>query len=65
MGGLSIWHWLIVLIVWALLLVPIVKIINKAGFSGWRSIVSLIPLVNILGLWVFAYSKWPNSEDIK
>ncbi len=65
MNGLSIWHWLIVLIVWALLLVPIVKIINKAGFSGWRSIVSLIPLVNILGLWVFAYSKWPNSEDIK
>jgi hypothetical protein len=65
MGGLSIWHWLIVLIVWALLLVPIVKIINKAGFSGWWSIVSLIPLVNILGLWIFAYSKWPNSENIK
>ena len=63
MGSFSMWHWLFVLIVtWAVILVPIVKILNKSGFSGWWSIISLIPLVNIMGLWVFALSKWPNSK---
>lgn len=63
MGSYSIWHWLMVLIVtWAVILVPIVKILNKSGFSGWWSIISLIPFVNIIGLWVFALSKWPNSK---
>jgi uncharacterized membrane protein YhaH (DUF805 family) len=47
---------LLVLVVW---LVPTVKILHKAGYSGWWCILSLIPLVNIIFLWVFAFADWP------
>ena len=39
---------------------PAVKILNKAGYSGWWCILSLIPIVNVIFLWVFAYADWPS-----
>jgi hypothetical protein len=43
---------------------PISKILIKAGFSGWWVLVYLLPGFNIVAIWVFAFSKWPNlSED--
>lgn len=39
---------------------PYVKIIRKAGFSGWWVLLLFVPVVNLIGLWVFAYSEWPN-----
>jgi hypothetical protein len=35
MGSLSIWHWVVVLILAAIWLVPAAKILTKAGYSGW------------------------------
>lgn len=34
MGSLSIWHWLTVAFYLALLVLPVAKILSKAGFSG-------------------------------
>lgn len=62
MGAFSIWHWLIVMLVGIVYFVPMVKILNKAGYSGWYSVIVLIPLLNILALWMFAFSKWPNLK---
>jgi hypothetical protein len=59
MGSLSIWHWLIVAFYIALLIVPIAKILGKAGFSGWWSLLAILPIVNIICLWVFAFIRWP------
>lgn len=38
---------------------PIIRIIQKAGYSGWWCLIALIPFGAIVGLWVFAASDWP------
>lgn len=62
MGSFSIWHWLIVFIVFVAPLFPIGRILKKAGYSRWLAIFYLIPLVNLVLLYVFAYSDWPKRE---
>lgn len=59
MGGMSIFHWLIVVAVLVLYFIPVVKILRKAGYSGWWSLILLIPLVNIIMIYVFAFADWP------
>lgn len=62
MVGVSIWSLIIIAflliltVAWTLLLA---RIVGKAGYSKWWAIVTLIPLLNIIFIWVFAFSKWP------
>jgi hypothetical protein len=63
MGSFSIWHWLIVIILLAIYVVPGWRIVRKAGFPGALSLLMLIPLVNIILLWVFAFTRWPNQRE--
>jgi len=62
MGTLSIWHWLIVLFILASYIVPVWRILTKAGYSGLWCILGFIPLLNVIMLWVFAFSRWPNEK---
>ncbi len=62
MGSLSIWHWLFFIVWIVVFLVPLWRIVSKAGFNGALSLLSLIPLVNIVMLWVFAFVKWPHER---
>ena len=66
MFGMGLPEFLVILlIVGILIVIPawiISKILIKAGFSGWYSLLGVIPLVNILALWVFAFIKWPAEE---
>lgn len=36
-----------------------VKILQKAGLSVWWCIPSLIPFLNVVLIWVFAWAEWP------
>ena len=58
MASFSLWHWLIFFMIFLpnLLFIPAVK---KAGFSVWWVALSLVPVVGLILLWVFAYAKWP------
>jgi uncharacterized membrane protein YhaH (DUF805 family) len=49
----------VVLLVLAIFAVPVQKIIRKAGYSGWWTLLYFVPLVNIIMLWVFAFADWP------
>jgi uncharacterized membrane protein YhaH (DUF805 family) len=60
MGEMSLVHWIIGLIILLVYLLPIIKILHKAGYSGWWVILVFIPLINIIFLWVFAYADWPS-----
>ena len=64
-GSFSIFHWLIVLVVLLVAYVlPVSFIVKKAGFSPWWSLLSVIPLVGFVALWVFAIVRWPDrSKD--
>ena len=35
------------------------KIFSKAGYSGALSLLMLVPLVNLVSLWVLAFKQWP------
>ena len=59
MGGLSIWHWLIVILMFA----PFFKIVSKAGFSPLWAMLAFVPLMNIIALWMFAFMAWPSQEN--
>ena len=52
-------HLIIVLVLAALYLVPISKILTRTGFNGWLCLLALVPLLNLVMLWVFASTPWP------
>jgi uncharacterized membrane protein YhaH (DUF805 family) len=65
MGSLSIWHWLIVLIV-VTIPIPVAKLLHKTGRSGWWALLYFLPLLNIIFLWIWAFSADSLREsDIK
>jgi hypothetical protein len=41
------------------LIIPFWLLFSKAGYSGWWSLLMLIPIVNLITLYVFAFSDWP------
>jgi hypothetical protein len=42
-----------------LLGVPVASILHRAGHSRWWTLIAFIPLLNLIGLWVFAFTRWP------
>lgn len=55
---------LVMIILWVLLIVPpFWKIFSKAGFSGWLSLLMLVPLANLITLWLVAFMDWPALRD--
>lgn len=63
MASFSIWHWLILSFILSIHLVPVWRIVSKAGYSGAFSLLSCVPVLNVIMLWVFAFSTWPNQKS--
>lgn len=66
MFGLGIPELIVILVIILILFVPtyfVAKVLGKAGFSGWYSLLSLVPIVNIVCLWVFAFIDWPAETS--
>jgi uncharacterized membrane protein YhaH (DUF805 family) len=38
------------------------KIARKAGLSSWWSAAMLIPILNIVMVWIFAFVSWPAID---
>lgn len=62
MGMYGGWHGWGVIGFAIVFLIPLWKILTKAGFHGAWSFIALVPLVNIIALWVFAFSDWPKER---
>jgi len=61
-GGISIWSLLLIIGTVLLLLLPAFvsfPIAKKAGYSKWWSLIMCLPLLNVILVWSFAFSKWP------
>lgn len=62
------WLWIVppvMFLVFALIYgVPIAHILNRAGRSRWWVIVAFLPLLNLIGLWVFAFTRWPKPDRL-
>lgn len=49
---------IIILIALAIVIIPCWFICKKAGFSPWLSLLNIIPLGNLILLYVLAFSEW-------
>lgn len=47
-----------------ILLVPFWRITTRAGYSGFWSLLILIPLVNLLYLYFLAFARWPRYRNL-
>ncbi len=66
MGTFSSMHWLIILLIPAIVgffIWVYARICRKAGFSGWWSLILFVPIVNLVMVWVFAFVKWPAEAS--
>ena len=39
------------------------KIMSRAGYNGWLCLLYLVPIVNVLMLWMAAGSDWPVEKE--
>jgi K+-transporting ATPase A subunit len=51
----------LVLIAWAFVAV-FGRILNRAGYSRWWLLTMVVPLLNLIMLWVFAFASWPGTR---
>ena len=58
-AGLALLELLFFVIGIAIVIIPFWKIYAKAGFSKWLSLLMIVPLVNLIVLYVVAFSTWP------
>ena len=61
--GISIWQLIIILV---LIVIPILifgPVVKKAGFSRWWSLLLIVPLLNLIMVWVFAFMDWPAEKS--
>lgn len=54
-GFMQLW----MLLVLAIVVVPFWRICRKAGYSGWLSLLVVIPLVNVIFFYFLGFSEWP------
>jgi uncharacterized membrane protein YhaH (DUF805 family) len=62
MNSFSIWHVFLVVLILVVLFLPVwffSLAVKKAGFSPWWALLGIVPLINIIMLWVFAFVEWP------
>lgn len=54
---------LVPLIVLLLVMFPVAKILQRTGHSRWWVLLALVPIANLVGLWVLAVKPWPKVEQ--
>ena len=63
MGSISLWHWIIVLVIVGVPLWIFSRAVARAGFSAWWTVLGIVPVIGLIMLWVFAYAKWPALPE--
>jgi hypothetical protein len=58
MMGYGFGHWIAFIVVAVAFLYPIGKVLRRVGFSPLWSLLAVVPFVNLVALWVFAFTDW-------
>lgn len=61
-SGLSFGQLILIAIIVAAFLIPIARILRRAGRSRAWCLLFFVPFGNIIGLWAFAYTRWPALD---
>jgi len=59
----GIWELIIILVLLAIPVVIFGPVFKKAGFSRWWSLLLIVPLINLIMVWVFAFMAWPAEKS--
>lgn len=65
--GFGLGHWLIFVMMVALILYPIGRILHRMGFLPFWSVATFVALFNIIAiiaLWLFALIDWPEKTTV-
>jgi hypothetical protein len=44
--------------------IAIVRVVQRAGYSGWWVLIMFVPLLNMLALWYFGFAPWPADARL-
>lgn len=59
LGIIGFYLVILILVFWAY-----VRIIRRAGYSGWWILIAVVPLVNLVMFLVFAFKDWPIQREL-
>ncbi len=62
MGSFSIWHGLLIIAWIVAVMVPVAIILRRLGYSAWWVVIAPIAPLNVIGLWVLAFARWPRES---
>jgi len=66
MGSMSWAHWIALLFIPSLMLgvfgIPAARILKRTGLSPWLALLVMVPTVNVICFWVFAFVDWPSLK---
>jgi len=63
MEAISAWDVLCTAVVTCLIVVyfvAAVKILQRMGYSAWWSVLAVVPVANVVGLWLLSKARWPK-----
>lgn len=65
MFGNTMWagHWLWMLVMAIVVVVPVWRLCQRLGYPGWMGILILIPMVNLALLYFIAFTDWPKDRN--
>lgn len=63
MVDIDIWYVIVLVIVIAGIVLVFGSVAKKAGFSRWWSLLMIVPLINLIMVWVFAFMEWPAEKN--
>ena len=50
--------------IWIVTIWAEVRIVQKAGYSGWYFLWALVPIANIVAFFIFAFRPWPIEQRL-
>lgn len=51
--------------IWVVIIIAYVKVISRAGYSGWWVLILLVPILNIVMMLMFAFREWPIQRELR
>jgi uncharacterized membrane protein YhaH (DUF805 family) len=46
-------------------IIAAVKVVTKAGYSGWWILIAFVPFVGTVFFFIFAFSTWPVTREVQ
>ncbi len=54
---------LMLLIYGGIIVIPFYQLWKRSGHNGWIALTMLVPIVNLVMLYVLAFKRWPALES--